>query len=75
MTGAIPSQVLDIAARLGRNEKVSRRTIETLLKWFSATKRGKVVVTKIRQALLSAGLETDPDSSLKAASVIPLPSA
>ena len=61
MTEAIPTQVLDIAARLGRNEKVNRRTIETLLKWFSATKRGKGVVTKIRQALLSAGLETDPD--------------
>ncbi len=61
MTEDIPPQVLDIAARLGRNERVNRRTVETLLKWFGATKRGKTVVTKIRQALLSAGLETDPD--------------
>jgi hypothetical protein len=32
-----------------------------LLKWFGAARRGDVVVSKIRAALLSAGLETDPD--------------
>ena len=61
MLEAIPHQVLDIADRLGRNEKVNRRTVETLLKWFDATKRGKIVVAKIREALLAAELETDPD--------------
>jgi transcriptional regulator with XRE-family HTH domain len=61
MPEVIPHQVLDIADRLGRNEKVNRRTVETLLKWFDATKRGKIVVTEIREALLSAELETDPD--------------
>jgi hypothetical protein len=57
----IPSQLLDIAARLGRNERVNRRPIETLLKWFDAKKRGKAVISNIRTALLSAGLETEPD--------------
>ena len=37
MTEDIPPQVLDIAARLGRNERVNRRTVETLLKWFGAS--------------------------------------
>ncbi len=57
----IPSQLLDIAARLARNERVNRRPVETLLKWFDAKKRGKVVISNIRSALLSAGLETEPE--------------
>src|SRR4051812_22139976 len=61
MPEVIPPQILDIAERLGRNERLRRRTVENLLKWFGATRRGKVVVTKIREALLSVGLETDPD--------------
>jgi hypothetical protein len=57
----VPSQILDIADRLGRNERLRRRSVETLLKWFGAARRGDVVVSKIRAALHSAGLETDPD--------------
>jgi hypothetical protein len=57
----VPRQILDIAERLGRNERVNRRSVEVLLKWFGAKKRGEVVVSRIRAALLSAGLETDPD--------------
>src|SRR5271169_4913796 len=61
MPEVIPPQILEIAERLGRNERLRRRTVETLLKWFGATRRGKVVVAKIREALLAVGLETDPD--------------
>ena len=61
MPEGIPPQILEIAERLGRNERLRRRTVESLLKWFGATRRGKVVVTKIREALLSVGLQTNPD--------------
>src|SRR3954453_20048282 len=61
MPEVIPPQILEIAEPPGRNERLRRRTVENLLKWFGATRRGKVVVTKIREALLSVGLETDPD--------------
>src|SRR3954468_24616547 len=61
MPEVIPPQILEIAERLGRNERLRRRRVETLLKWFGATRRGKIVVTKIREALLSVGLETNPD--------------
>ncbi len=57
----VPRQILDIAERLRRNERLRRRSVETLLNWFDAARRGDVVVSKIRAALLSAGLETDPD--------------
>jgi hypothetical protein len=57
----VPHQILYIAERLGRNERVNRRSVEHLLKWFGAKKRGDVVVSRIRAALFSAGLETDPD--------------
>jgi len=57
----VPYQFLDIADRLRRNERVKRRSVQSLLKWFGAARRGDVVVSKIRAALLSAGLETDPD--------------
>jgi len=57
----IPSQLLDIAERLRRNKRVNRRQVDTLLKWFTAKKRGKTVISNIRMALLSTGLETDPD--------------
>jgi hypothetical protein len=57
----VPPQILEIAERLRRNERLKRRSIQTLLKWFGAARRGTVVVSEIRAALLSTGLETDPD--------------
>jgi hypothetical protein len=57
----VPPQILKIAGQLGRNERVNRRSIATLLEWFGAARRGSAVVAEIRAALLSAGLETDPD--------------
>jgi hypothetical protein len=57
----MPSQLQDIAERLCRNEKLKRRTVETLLKWFGAARRGTAVTAKIKIALQAAGLETDPD--------------
>ena len=57
----VPPRILEIAERLGRNERLRHRSVGTLLKWFGAARRGDVVVSKIRAALLSAGLETYPD--------------
>jgi hypothetical protein len=57
----IPSQLYDITERLGRNERLRRRTVETLLKWFGAGRRGSAVVANLRAALDFVGLETDPD--------------
>jgi hypothetical protein len=57
----IPSQLRDIAERLSRHERVNRRTVGNFLKWFGAVRRGSAVVATIREALLAAGLETDPD--------------
>lgn len=57
----VPPQIFEIAKRLGRNERLRRRSVVTLLSWFGAARRGIVVIPKIREALLSAGLETDPD--------------
>ena len=57
----VPPKILEIAERLGRNERLRHRSVGTLLKWFGAARRGDVVVSKIRAALLSAGLETYPD--------------
>ena len=59
----IPPEILDIAERLVRNEKLKHKTVtvDTLLKWFGAERRGHAVVDKIRTVLQSARLETDPD--------------
>ena len=57
----VPTQILEIAERLDHNGRVNCRSIASLLKWFGAAKRGRVVNTRIKAALLSAGLQTDPD--------------
>lgn len=57
----IPPQLRDIANRLNQGERVNRRSIESLLGWFLAKRRGASVIANIRSALSSLGLETDPD--------------
>jgi hypothetical protein len=57
----IPKQFYEIAERLRKNEKLKRRSIESILKWFDAERRGAAVVANIREALASVGLEIDPD--------------
>jgi hypothetical protein len=57
----IPPQLRDIAERLGRGEKLKRRTVKSLLKCFNVAKRGKAVTANIRAVLHVARLETDPD--------------
>jgi 5-methylcytosine-specific restriction endonuclease McrA len=59
----VPPQIRDIVARLGRNERVNRRPLQTFLSWFSASRRGTAVVSNIKAVLLSVDLETDPDFS------------
>lgn len=57
----IPPQIRMISERLRRNERVNRRPLQAVLGWFNATRRGTAVVANIKEALRSAGIETDPD--------------
>ena len=57
----VPKELLDIAERLRCDERPNPSSVKTLLSWFGDIRRGKVVVAKIRAALLTAGLVTEPD--------------
>ena len=57
----IPPRIREIAERLGRNERVKRIPIASLLKYFGAERRGTAVVSEIKSALRSVWLATEPD--------------
>src|SRR5271165_4861649 len=44
----VPPQIRDIVGRLGHNERVNRRALQTFLSWFNASRRGTAVVSNIK---------------------------
>jgi CBS domain-containing protein len=56
-----PDRLAELRHQIDKGVAPPQETVRTLLEWFDASKRGHHTVTRIRQALDEAGLETDPD--------------
>lgn len=56
-----PRELDEVAHALSVGSGPRRVTVRELLGWFGAQRRGQVVVQRVREALVGAGLRTDPD--------------
>jgi len=57
----IPKRIAETIEQLKANKKPRRQTVRTLLKWFSAERRGENVSARIQKAITLGGLTTEPD--------------
>ncbi len=54
-------QLTEIKTKLENGEQVPRVSVREFLSWFGAQRRGVWIVSRIRDGLSEAGLETEPD--------------
>lgn len=57
---AIPDQLSAIHRQLKTGQSPRRHTVRSVLKWFGASRRGANVLSDIRTALATLGLQTEP---------------
>jgi 5-methylcytosine-specific restriction endonuclease McrA len=56
----MPKQLVEVAQRLRAGELPRRHKVRAVLKWFGASRRGANVVSDVKTALATLGLQTDP---------------